>query len=230
MWTRIVFAEMARYNIGMDFEELDVKQVEVELTDLIKKLKIGDKISVAWIKDFTYNFDAPDNQIAQKYFGALFDLLPKNISEKDFETAVRVFNNAWNAFPQKIMGGISPQEKMLGANSLEEHFAVAKKDLDKYLDWAGKEVLPNYKKSLENLKLDKIKKRNAVGVAEVLFQICGQLGMLDFRRLPPDFIKDFPEIFKKEVVGPKISQEKVAEYLGNFLAFLDLFYGIKAVD
>ncbi|MCX6714038.1 MAG: hypothetical protein NTV48_02950 [Candidatus Vogelbacteria bacterium] len=236
----------------MKFEKLDIEKVEVGLAELIRKLKIGDKISVAWVRDFTYNFNAPDRQIPKEYFGKLFSFLPKNASEKDFAEAMQVFNDAWNAFPQKIMGGVSPQDKMFAGwekgreedakknqslakstyfdpKLMEEHFSKAEKDVDKYLDWAGEEVLPNYKKSLENLNWNKIEKRNAVGVAEVLFEICGQLGMLDFRRLPPDFIKDFPNIFKKEVVGPEISKEKVAEYLKNFLLFLEVFYGIETI-
>lgn len=97
----------------MKFKRLVVKKVEENLSRLIDKLNIGDKLSVAWVKDFTYNFSAPDNEISKKYFEKLFDFLPQNISEKDFEEAVKVFNDAWNAFPQKVIGGISPQDKML---------------------------------------------------------------------------------------------------------------------
>lgn len=65
-----------------NFKKLDVNEVESELEKIIALLNINDKISVAWLKNFTYNFDLPTNQINEKYFCMLFDLLPKDISEK----------------------------------------------------------------------------------------------------------------------------------------------------
>lgn len=45
--------------------------MEERLERIINKLGLQDKISVAWLKDFTYNFDLPTNQINKKYFGRL---------------------------------------------------------------------------------------------------------------------------------------------------------------
>ena len=41
-------------NIIMKFEKLDVKKVEQDLEELIRGLHLED-LSVAWLKDFTYN-------------------------------------------------------------------------------------------------------------------------------------------------------------------------------
>ena len=87
----------------MRFEKLDVKKVEQDLEELISDLHLKN-ISVSWIKDFTYNFDVPDREISKKYFNFLFNKLPRNINEKDFDRAVATFNNAWNVFPQKVLG------------------------------------------------------------------------------------------------------------------------------
>lgn len=216
----------------MKYKRLVIKQVEEDLGRLIDKLNIGDKISVAWVKDFTYNFNAPDSEISKKYFKKLFGFLPQDISEKDFEKAMKVFNDVWNAFPQKVMGGISPQDKMLDATEkekelVERHFEDATNGLDQYMDWAFKEVIPKYKESLKKLDLCKDSKKESVGVAEVFLNFCGHIGMFDFRRISPDFFKDFPLMFEKTVIGPKISKTDVAKYLREFLSFLDVFYGIK---
>ncbi len=237
----------------MRFKKLNAKKVEADLDRLIRRLKMGDRLSVTWVKDFTYNFSAPDSKISEQYFGRLFKLLPEDINKKDFDEALRVFNDAWNVFPQKVLGGISPQDKLMAEfkkekqeelkktkNLLEspytdnqakklikEHFARAEKDLDQYLDWAYEEVLPNYEKSLKRLNLSKKAGSESVGVAGVFLEICGQLGMLDFHRLPPNFIADFPDMFERTVVGPKISKTKVATYLKNFLSFLETFYGLN---
>lgn len=96
----------------MKFQKLDIKKVEKELEDLIKKLGLKD-ISVSWVKDFTYNFDLPTNQISKKYFGMLMDKLPKDMGDDDFQKAMQIFNDAWNVFPQKIIEGMSPQAQLI---------------------------------------------------------------------------------------------------------------------
>ncbi len=88
------------------FEKLNIKEVEKLVEKIIKKLNISDCISLTWLKDFTYNFDLPTKEISNGYFGKIFNLLPRDISEEDMSEAVSVFNDVWNCFPQKIMGGI----------------------------------------------------------------------------------------------------------------------------
>jgi hypothetical protein len=212
------------------FKKLEVEAVNERLERIIKKLGLEEKMSVVWLKDFTYHFDLPTKQINEKYFGRLLNLLPKDISNEDFDEALGAFNDAWNAFPQKIIGDKSPQdkwleeerdadEKMAGHQPLnaeeqlwKDHFARAKLGLDAYLDWAFKEVLVKYDNYVKNLKLEK--PNDAVGVAGVFLEICGQMGFFEFGQLHPEFIKDFPKLFQSSVQGPKISPEGVRQHLG----------------
>ena len=225
----------------MKFQRLDVHKVEKELEELIHRLKIDDQISVQWVKDFTYNFDLPTNQISKKYFGKLMDLIPRDVSEKDFEKAMQVFNDAWNCFPQKIMNGKSPQDKLDEADGVgrdwmkdmpkavteqekmtEEHFKYATEHLDEYMNWAFEEVLPKYDKYLKNNHVTKHNDR--VGVAGIFLEICGQLGFFEINDLLPVFIDDFPNMFLSSVQGPKISKDNIALYLKDFLNFVSVYY------
>ena len=95
------------------FEKLNIKEVEKRVEKIIKKLNIDDRMSLAWLKNFTYNFDLPTKEISKGYFGKIFNLLPQNISEEDMNEAVSVFNDVWNCFPQKIIDGKSPQDNYL---------------------------------------------------------------------------------------------------------------------
>lgn len=226
------------------FKKLDIKEVEKRVEKIIKKLKINDQISLPWLKDFTYNFDLPTNQISKGYFEKIFNLLPKNISEEDMNEAVSVFNDVWNCFPQKIIGNISPQDKYIEDVLKEEkeaddkmnskallteeeqlwkdHFERAKKELDPYLDWTQKEVMPKYNKYVENQKHKNL--NEVIGVAGVFLEICGQMGFFEFKKIHPGFVKDFPDMFLASVTGPNLSKQEVKEHLDNFLLFLETYY------
>jgi hypothetical protein len=231
------------------FEKLDIIEVEKRVEKIIKKLNISDRLSLAWLKDFTYNFDLPTKEISNGYFGKIFNLLPRNISEEDMDKAVSAFNDVWNCFPQKIMGGVSPQDKyiedvlkeekeaedkMKGKLPLteeeqlwEEHFDRAKKELGPYLDWAQKEVMPKYNKYIEDQKYEK--KNEMIGVAGVFLEMCGQMGFFEFQKIHPEFIADFPNMFMTSVSGHKLTKEKVKEYSDQFFSFLETYYPMNSV-
>ncbi|MFA5838917.1 MAG: hypothetical protein WC849_03195 [Candidatus Paceibacterota bacterium] len=222
----------------MEFKKLDVKKVEKDLELLISKLKMEDKLSLKWIKDFTYNFDLPTNQISEKYFGKLMNLLPKNIGEEDMAHAMQVFNDVWNCFPQKIIEGKSPQDKHFdeigklnnketgtlteNEKMVKDHFEYAEKHLDEYLDWIGKEIIPKYKLYLKNHNVDKIDYR--MGVVKAFLETCGRYGFFEIGNLHPMFIREFPDMFSESFVGPKISKEKISIYLNDFINFISIYY------
>lgn len=222
----------------MKFDKLDSKKVEEELRVLITDLKIEDKISVKWIKDFTYNFDLPTNQVSKKYFGKLMSLLPRNIKEEDMAKAMKIFSDAWNCFPQKIIDGKSPQdmhfdeiEKLNNKNPkilteeekmIQNHFEYAEKHLDEYLRWTSEEIIPKYESYLKNNNLDKIDYR--MGVVKAFLETCGRYGFFEIANLHPMFINEFPDIFSESFIGPKISKEKISIYLGDFLNFISIYY------
>lgn len=234
----------------LKFEKLNIKDVEKRIEKIIKKLNLGDHISLIWLKDFIYNFNLPNKEVSKAFFGRIFKLLPKNISEEDMNEAVLVFNDAWNCFPQKIMGDTSPQDryfdemlkedqeidkKIKGEIPLtpeeklwKDHFDRAKKELDPYLDWAFKEVMPKYDKYIRNQKHKKV--NDVIGVAGIFLEICGQMGFFEFSRIHPGFIEDFPNMFLGSVEGPVISKKKVKEYLDNFLLFLETYYPVNSIN
>lgn len=231
------------------FEKLNIKEVEKRVEKIIKKLNIDDRMSLAWLKNFTYNFDLPTKEISKGYFGKIFNLLPQNISEEDMNEAVSVFNDVWNCFPQKIIDGKSPQDnylteikkedtdadkKMRGELLLtaeeqlwKDHFNRAKEGLDSYLDWTQKEVMPKYNKYIENQKHHK--PNNIIGVAGVFLEICGQMGFFEFWKIHPGFIEDFPSMFLASVQGPDISKQEVKDHLDNFLLFLETYYPTNSI-
>ena len=125
-------------------------------------------------------------------------------------------------------------EKMAGGRPLnaeeqlwKDHFDRAKIGLDPYLDWAFKEVLVKYDSYVKNLKLEK--PNDVVGVAGVFLEICGQMGFFEFNRIHPGFIKDFPNLFKASVQGPKISRQGIRKHLDTFLFFLETYYPTNAI-
>ena len=232
------------------FRKLNIHDVEKRVEKIIKKLGIGDQISLSWLKDFTYNFDLPTEEISKAYFGKIFNLLSKNISEEDMNEAVSVFNDVWNCFPQKIMGGISPQDKYLEDELKEEkeaedkmngkiplteeeqlwkdHFDRAMKELDPYLDWTQKEVIPKYDKYVKNQKHKK--PNEVVGVAGVFLEICGQMGFFEFKKVHPEFVKNFPDMFLASIEGPNLSKKEIKEYLDHFLLFLETYYSANSFE
>ncbi len=234
-----------------NFNKLDIKEVEKRVGKIITKLNLGDRISIAWLKDFIYNFNLPDQKVSQEYFGKIFNMFPKDISSKSMEEAVRAFNDAWNCFPQKVMGGISPQDKYFKDEEMEEkeidekikgnipltpqekllkdHFDRARDGLDAYLDWASREIMPKYKKYVKNQKHGK--QDDMMAVAGLFLEICGQMGFFEFNRIHPGFIEDFPNMFTiGSIKGPEISKENVKKYLENFLFFLETYYPTSAVQ
>lgn len=232
------------------FKKLNIKEVEKRVEKIIKKLNISDSISLNWLKDFTYNFNLPTKEISKKYFGKIFNLFPQNISEEDMSEAVSVFNNVWNCFPQKIIGDISPQDKyfkdvlkeeqemndkMSGKVLLtkeeklwKDHFDQAEKELDPYMDWTLKEIMPNYNKYVKNQKYKK--PNDVIGVAGVFLEICGQMGFFEFKKVHPEFVEDFPNIFLTSVEGPNLSKNEVKEHLDNFLLFLETYYPVNSFE
>jgi hypothetical protein len=224
--------------MNTNFSKLDPSEVEKRLGKIIKKLKIENKISVDWIKEFTYNFDLPTNQISKKYFGKMMSLLPRNINENDMKEAMQAFNDAWNCFPQKIMNDKSPQDRFFDElgdlddknpevlteqdKMIKDHFEYAEKHLEEYLEWATKEIIPKYEYFLNKHKSSHI--GNRMGVVNAFLELCGRYGFFEINNLHPMFISDFPDIFFKSFVGPKISKKNVFVYLNDFLNFIDLYY------
>jgi len=105
---------------------------------------------------------------------------------------------------------------------IESHFEYAEEHLDEYLDWSLNEVLPKYENFLKGSKVDR--KDERAGVAGVFMEICGQFGFFEIGNLHPGFIKDFPDMFMESVKGHKLSRKEIAQYLGEFIDFISIYY------
>jgi len=81
------------------------KEIEQELVDMLKEIK--SPFSLEHIKDIIFHEE--DNDDMQKVI-AIFDH-GGNISE--LSNVLELASDAWNYFPHKIIGGMSPADKLL---------------------------------------------------------------------------------------------------------------------
>jgi len=83
-----------------------IKKIEKQLEGLIKKYKLEKKLSVGKIKKIVYNAKGARDIIETiKFFG------PKVSDLDELNSLTAVFMAAWNYFPHKDLGGMSPNEK-----------------------------------------------------------------------------------------------------------------------
>lgn len=81
------------------------KEIEQELTDMLKETESD--FSLQDIKNAILNEE--DNDDMMKVI-AMFD---RGGDATELENILELTNDAWNYFPHKIIGGISPAEKIL---------------------------------------------------------------------------------------------------------------------
>ncbi|MEI6462430.1 MAG: hypothetical protein WCO33_02040 [bacterium] len=89
------------------------EQIERELRDLIVKYKLQDKISLNKIKEWVYEATDKDPSQAFKVFMAKFEKLFISVKNSDeFKNIASTFIDAWNHFPHKDLGDLSPRQKI----------------------------------------------------------------------------------------------------------------------
>src|SRR3989338_576081 len=81
------------------------KEIEQELVDMLKKTK--SPFSLEHIKDIIFHEE--DNDDMQKII-AIFD---RGGDASELSNVLELASDAWNYFPHKIIGGLSPAEKLL---------------------------------------------------------------------------------------------------------------------
>jgi len=82
------------------------KEIEQELVEMLKETK-GD-FELGDIKDIIYNEDESDDMMK---IVAMFDTGQGAV---ELQNVLDVVSDAWNYFPHKVLGGLCPQEKVLG--------------------------------------------------------------------------------------------------------------------
>ena len=81
------------------------KEIEKELLDMLKETK-GD-FGLGEIKEIIYNEDGQDSLTD---IIAMFDT---GQGAAELQNVLELVNDAWNYFPHKVIGGLSPAEKLL---------------------------------------------------------------------------------------------------------------------
>lgn len=66
-------------------------------------------VTVEKIKDHIYNAPSDTKEVTRYYFGYIFSLLEDHNIEPSQEI-MDIFQNCWNTFPHKVLGGKSPSE------------------------------------------------------------------------------------------------------------------------
>ena len=81
------------------------KEIEQELVDMLQET--GSELGLEDIQQIIFNEDGQD---AMTDIIAMFDTGQGAV---ELQNILEVINDAWNYFPHKIIGGLSPAEKIL---------------------------------------------------------------------------------------------------------------------
>jgi len=81
------------------------REIEQELVDWLQET--GSEFGLEDIKEIIYNEDGQD---AMTDIIAMFDTGQGSV---ELQNIIEIINDAWNYFPHKIIGGLSPAEKIL---------------------------------------------------------------------------------------------------------------------
>lgn len=81
------------------------KEIGLELVELLEET--GSDFGLEDIKEIIYNEDGQD------CLTDVFAIFDKGLDVTELENILELVNNAWNYFPHKTLGGLSPKEKLL---------------------------------------------------------------------------------------------------------------------
>ena len=231
-----------------------VKQVKDNLNSLIKKYHIQGKITVDEIKKWIWDAKGGVMEAVNKYHKKCFQLFqePKDIDEMN--TIMQIFTDAWNFFPHKELGGRAPNDlfkegikklpksqtkscKMpkiiIGGIEMEfDEYERMLREMERaqkpFKKWVKNEVLPKYRKYLEQMVKDKRTLEEHYDVADIFFERALRLGFVTFEGIRPDFIqKEFPHWWPTHVMCSNLEPNQVQESLKKFFTFAELVYGIN---
>lgn len=81
------------------------KEIEQELLDMLKETESD--FTLDHVRDAIYNEEESDDMMKVV---AMFD---RGGDATEIENVLELVSDAWNYFPHKVLGGISPAEKLL---------------------------------------------------------------------------------------------------------------------
>ncbi len=88
------------------------KEIEQELVDMLKDSESD--FSLDDVKDIIYNEDGQDSLTD---IIAMFD---NGLGLAELENVLELVNEAWNYFPHKTLNGLSPEEKLLEYQQVQQ--------------------------------------------------------------------------------------------------------------
>jgi hypothetical protein len=94
----------------MKFESMEQilvkrKELEQELVEMLKKTKSD--FTLEHIKQIIYDEDGQDS------LTEVISMFDTGQKAAELDNVLELVNDAWNYFPHKIIGGVSPAEKLL---------------------------------------------------------------------------------------------------------------------
>jgi len=234
------------------------QEIEQKLQKLIKDYNLEGKLTVEMIKNWIWQENGEtameaSNKFQKKVFNYFNNF--NNLKSIDkLNEVLQIFNDAWNYFPHKSLGGKSPSQKV--KEELKKHPELKRKPQKKpdfivggrklswneyrtmirkmeelqkpFKKWAKEEVLPKYRNYLVNekkLPLEIVEKN--CRVADVFFERAMWVGFITFEQIRPEFTKyEFPRWWQTHVLGDNLYENEVWLSLKILLRFLAEKYNL----
>lgn len=181
---------------------------------------------------------------------------PDKLKSKDLDRILDTAMDAWNFLPHKSLGNKSPnqvamesfkdfnkQVKETSQNKQDKPdiicggrkikwddywtmIAEMEKRQEPFKEWLDKDVLPKYKKFLEET-VAKSKREDYYEVAEIFFERAMRLGFIELDEIRKDFIqKEFPGWWPTHIMFSNLKPKQVLVALQKLFEFLELVYNI----
>lgn len=88
------------------------KELEQELVEMLKKTESD--FGLKDVKDVIYNEEDNDD------FHRLISMFDRGGDASELDNVLELVSDAWNYFPHRVLGGISPAEKLLDYNEQQK--------------------------------------------------------------------------------------------------------------
>lgn len=229
---------------------LSPELVERNLRQLLEKYSLSKKLTVGmvrrWIRDEKRRSMEAVHSYHKKWYRYFRQV--KNIDE--FNHIMHTFNDAWNAFPHRILGGKSPNQ--IATEAIQKNPELRKSDDQKQIpkmivggremSWddyqamisemektqtpfrtrTKKHLLPAYRRYLEN-KFTKRTSEKHFYVADMFFYRVLHVGFVDLNGIRRDFIhQEFPRWWQTHVFGVDMSPAEIRSSLKKLFQFINL--------
>lgn len=232
---------------------MDIKttqQVGKALDRLFKKYNIEKVITVEEVKKWIWNATGEGMEAVNKFNKKCLNLFPEAESIDELNDILQVFVDAWNHFPHKALEGKAPVQIMceemkklpkgektvekpkiiVGNREMEwDEFENMLNEMEKaqkpFKKWIDKDLLPKYKKYLEQIMKGKRSQEDHHQIAELFFQRVLHVGFVNLGSIRPEFIwEEFPRWWPTHVLQSNLKPAQVRKSLERLFAFIDVIY------